>query len=206
MELTLEDGTKLVRFARENIETYLKTGKTLKVPTDLQTKFQDRGGAFVTLSKGSNHSLRGCIGYILPVFPLIETIEKVSISAAVDDPRFSAVKMREMDEMYVEISVLSVPEVIHASSPDDYLSQIKIGRDGLIITRGRSRGLLLPQVPIEQGRNWDVKTFLEQTCQKAWLTKDAWTEIGKTQVEKFSATIFEEETPRGQVRQKEIGE
>ena len=85
-------------------------------------------------------------------------------------------------------------------------SQYKIGRIGLIITQGHRRGLLLPQVPVEHDRNWDVETFLQQTCNKAWLPSDAWQNTRNTQIEKFSATIFEEETSGGKIRQKAIGE
>ena len=205
-KITLEDGEKLVKFARENIEHFLKTKKELNIPPELEEKFSNKGGAFVTLTKGKNHDLRGCIGYILPVYPLIETIHKVSISAAMEDPRFPQVKLKEMDRIYVEVSVLSVPEVIEVNSPEEYFNKIKIGRDGLIVTRGGSRGLLLPQVPIEHGRNWDVKEFLQHTCQKAWLSKDAWKDIENVKIERFTATIFEENEPRGSVRQKQIGE
>ena len=206
MPLTLEDGSKLVGFARKNIEHYLEHGKELPIPEDLKGQFSDKGGAFVTLSKGPSHDLRGCIGYILPVFPLIETIHKVSLSAAFDDPRFGEVRKEEMDDIFVEVSVLSVPEVVKVNSPEEYLSKIVIGRDGLIATRGNRRGLLLPQVPVDHGRNWDVKTFLEHTCQKAWLSPDAWKKIGQTKIESFTATIFEEMTPRGAIKQKQIGE
>ncbi len=206
MELTLDDGSKLIRFARDNIEFYLEHRKELPIPKDLQEKFSDMGGAFVTLSKGPSHDLRGCIGYIMPVFPLIETIHKVSLSAAFDDPRFPKVRSDEMDTIYVEVSVLSIPKKVEVSSPEEYLEKIVIGRDGLIATKGNHRGLLLPQVPVEHGRNWDVETFLGHTCQKAWLSPDAWKKLKKTKIESFTATIFEEVTPRGDVRQKQIGE
>lgn len=206
MPLTLEDGSKLVDFARNNIEYYLEHGNEVPIPEDLKVSFSDKGGAFVTLSKGPSHDLRGCIGYILPVFPLIETIHKVSLSAAFDDPRFGEIRKEEMDQIYVEVSVLSVPEVVEVKSPEEYMEKIVIGRDGLIATRGNRRGLLLPQVPVDHGRNWDVKTFLEHTCQKAWLSPDAWKNIKQTKIESFTATIFEEKSPRGDVRQKDIGE
>jgi hypothetical protein len=209
MKYNLEDGEKLIHFARDNIEHFLTKRKKFDVPEDLKEKFSDKGGAFVTLNTYSmkhGNPLRGCIGYILPVFPLWETVHKVSISSAVDDPRFSSVKMDEMDDITIEISILSVPEKIIVSDPQEYLKKIVVGRDGLIISRGAHRGLLLPQVPIEHNRNWDVLTFLQQTCQKAWLGADAWKDLEETTVESFSATIFKEVSPRGPVREKEIGE
>jgi len=81
-----------------------------------------------------------------------------------------------------------------------------VGRDGLIVSQGRHRGLLLPQVPVEHGRNWDAITFLEHTCQKARLPANAWRTLDHTQVERFTAQIFEETIPNGLVREKAIGE
>ena len=208
MKLNLEDGEKLIHFARANIEHFLTKRRKFDVPKDIKEKFSDKGGAFVTLNTYSikdGNPLRGCIGYILPRFPLWETVHKVSISSAVDDPRFSSVILNEMDDITIEISILSIPERIIVSDPQEYLEKIVVGRDGLIISKGAHRGLLLPQVPVEHNRNWDVLTFLQQTCQKAWLGGDAWKD-SETTVESFTATIFEETSPRGPVREKAIGE
>ncbi|MHA1777562.1 MAG: TIGR00296 family protein [Promethearchaeia archaeon] len=208
MEITLSDGKALIAFARKNIETYLKTNKPLPVPAEIKEKYKENAGAFVTLNRypKTGNPLRGCIGYILPVYPLWETISKVSLSAAFDDPRFPSVKASEMDNIVVEVSILTVPEEIKVDIPEDYLKHIKIGRDGLIITRAWNRGLLLPQVPVEFDRNWDVTTFLEHTCMKAGLPPNAWKDVGKTKVERFTAIIFEEEYPRGPIVPKKIGE
>ena len=130
----------------------------------------------------------------------------MSISAAVEDPRFPQVKSTEMDNIQIEISVLSVPQKIEVETPEEYLDKIVIGRDGLIISGRGRRGLLLPQVPVEHDRNWDVLMFLEHTCEKAWLPPDAWRDLENITLENFTATIFEEEAPRGEVRQKQIGE
>ncbi|QEE15687.1 TIGR00296 family protein [Promethearchaeum syntrophicum] len=209
MKLNLEDGEKLIHFARDNIEHFLTKRKKFDVPKEIKDHFSNKGGAFVTLNTHSiknGNPLRGCIGYILPRFPLWETIHKVSISSAVDDPRFPSLTLDEMDDTTIEISILSVPEKIIVSDPQEYLKKIVIGQDGLIISRGAHRGLLLPQVPVEHNRNWDVLTFLQQTCQKAWLGADAWKDLEETTVESFTATIFEETSPRGPVREKAIGE
>ncbi|UYP47735.1 hypothetical protein NEF87_004020 [Candidatus Lokiarchaeum ossiferum] len=206
---TLEDGEKLIRYARANIENYLTLGLRLDIPDDLINRFGIKGGAFVTLNKYSilpGNPLRGCIGIILPHYALIETVQNVSISAATEDPRFPKVKYEEMDKILVEISILSIPEKITVTDPLDYEKEVVIGRDGLIISKGHHRGLLLPQVPVEHDRNWTPIQFLEQTCQKAWLAPDAWKDIKNTTVERFTATIFEETEPRGLVRRKEIGE
>jgi len=150
--------------------------------------------------------LRGCIGVILPHYPLIEAIREMSVAAAVEDPRFPNVKIEEMEHIVIEISILTVPERIIVTQPEDYEKEIVVGRDGLIVSNGARRGLLLPQVPVEHERNWDSITFLEHTCQKAWLPPDAWKNLKKTQVERFTAQIFEETVPNGPVREKAIGE
>jgi uncharacterized protein (TIGR00296 family) len=207
-DLSLEDGTALIQFARKNIESYLQTKKRIEIPPELKQKFSEHAGAFVTLNRYnvSGNPLRGCIGIIQPVYPLIETIHNMSLAAATEDPRFPEVKAKEMDSIVVEISILTIPEVIHVEKPEDYLKEIVIGRDGLIATQGNRRGLLLPQVPVEHDRNWSVEEFLDQTCSKAWLPEDAWKDIKKTKIERFTAIIFEETSPRGPVKRKQIGE
>lgn len=208
MEINLEFGEKLIHFARENIEYFLKTQQKLQVPSEIKEEFKNKAGAFVTLNKFGieGNPLRGCIGFILPHYPLWETVAKVSLSAALEDPRFPRVKLSEMDNITVEVSILTEPETIIVDDYHDYLKEIVIGRDGLIISRKNMRGLLLPQVPVEQGRNWDPETFLAHTCQKAWLPTDAWKDLKNTKVERFTAIIFEEESPRGPIKQKKIGE
>ena len=209
MAFSLQDGTDLIRFARKNIENYLLLGMRIDIPDDLIKRFSEKRGAFVTLLLEEHilqNPLRGCIGVILPHYPLIEAIHEMSLAAALEDPRFPKVKLEELARIKIEISILTVPKRIHVTRPEDYANEIVIGRDGLIVTHGPRRGLLLPQVPVEHGRNWDALTFLEQTCQKAWLAPDAWKKLKKTKVERFSAQIFEETESNGLVREKAIGE
>ncbi len=202
-EFTIKDGTLLIQFARENIKNYLKTSQRMVVPDKIKEKFADKYGAFVTLNKTnvSGNPLRGCIGYIEPKFPLYQTIHRVSVSSATEDPRFPSVSLEEMNNIKIELSILTPPELMEADDPKEYIERIEIGRDGLIIEKGMKRGLLLPQVPVDHGRNWDENTFLEQTCRKAWLSKDAWKEKS-TKVYKFSAILFEETEPNGEVVRK----
>jgi len=208
MEYTVEDGKVLIQFARKNLENYLKTGDKSTIPPELATKYGDKRGAFVTLNKilGKDTDLRGCIGIIMPLYPLIETIQNMVISAAVEDPRFPEVRLEELSKIIIEVSILSVPEHIRVSKPEEYLEKIVIGRDGLIVTGFGRRGLLLPQVPVEHNRNWDVTTFLMHTCNKAGLPSEAWKDLTKVSFESFTATIFEENTPSGEIHQKRIGE
>jgi uncharacterized protein len=200
---TLEDGKALIEFARDNIETLLKTGKKIPIPEKLKKLFSGKYGAFVTLNKYnvSGNPLRGCIGFIEPIYPLYEVVHKVSISSATEDPRFPPVTLREMDNIVIELSILTPPKLIEVNEPKDYLNKIKIGRDGLIAERGGRRGLLLPQVPVDHDRNWDVETFLRHTCIKSWLPEDSWKEKS-TKIYSFQAILFEELEPRGEIVRK----
>jgi len=182
MAFQLDDDEKkyLLRLVRRTISGFLKNEDPEKqdyFSENLKTKT----GAFVTLHK--NNDLRGCIGYVAGYTPLQETISDLAVSAAFRDPRFSPVEEAELEEIDIEISVLTPLETVKD------ISEIAIGRDGLKIKRPPYEGLLLPQVASEYG--WDVETFLEQTCGKAGLPKSAWKEPD-TEIKKFSALIFGE--------------
>jgi uncharacterized protein (TIGR00296 family) len=202
---SLEDGIVLIRFARENIEFYLKNNKKMPIPNDIKNNYSGKFGAFVTLNRSnvSGNPLRGCIGFIEPIYPLFEVIHDVSISSAVSDPRFPSVRLEELDQLVIELSILTPPKLIKVNKPEEYLDKIIIGRDGLIIERGSSRGLLLPQVPVDHDRNWDPETFLRHTCNKAWLPDDAWKDPS-TKVYSFSAILFEELEPGGEIVRKQL--
>ncbi|MBN1801217.1 MAG: TIGR00296 family protein [Candidatus Lokiarchaeota archaeon] len=204
-EFSIEEGALLVKFARENIEYYLKNKHKMPVPNEIKQKFSNKYGAFVTLNRVRilGNPLRGCIGYIEPRFELYDVIHRVSISSAIEDPRFTPVILEEMNEIVIEISILTPPELIVVDKPEDYLKKILIGRDGLIAERGARRGLLLPQVPVDHDRNWSVKEFLDHTCQKAMLSSDAWKDKD-TKIYAFQAILFEETEPRGKIVRKFI--
>ena len=204
-KFTLEDGEMLIKFARDNIEFFLQNDRKIPVAEEIKEKFKDKYGAFVTLNMQSvsENSLRGCIGYIEPTYSLYEVIHRVSISSAIEDPRFPSVTLEEMENILIELSILTPPKLIDVNNPEDYYNKIVIGRDGLIAERGVRRGLLLPQVPVDHGRNWDVKTFLSRTCSKAWLDPEAWKNLA-TKIYSFQAILFEEEKPRGKVIRKYI--
>ncbi|NVM44076.1 MAG: TIGR00296 family protein [Candidatus Lokiarchaeota archaeon] len=201
---TLEEGKTLIKFARENIEYYLENSKRIIVSDSLKEKFSDKYGVFVTLNVHNfeGNPLRGCIGYIEPNYSLFDVVHRVSVSSATEDPRFPSVTLDEMDNIVIEISILTPPKLIEVNDPLEYLEKIVIGRDGLIAEKGMRRGLLLPQVPVDHNRNWDVKTFLEHTCSKAWLSSDAWRDIKRTKIYSFQAILFEEKVPRGEIVRK----
>lgn len=183
-----EEGEELLKAAREAIGYYFEYGEAPSVlkGVDLD-KYSEARGVFVTLKR--NGQLRGCIGFPLPTFPLGIAVVKSAISAAFEDFRFPPLRREEMDELEIEISVLSVPEKIDVSKPGEYLEKIKVGRDGLIIEYMGHTGLLLPQVPGEQG--WGVEEYLEGICMKAGLPAGSWKEEGVV-LKAFTAKIFGE--------------
>lgn len=196
--LTFDQGKKAVEYARSVIE---ESVRYKKIPeNDLKGIFEEKHGAFVTLNTYPDRDLRGCIGIPLPVMSLKEAIAEGARSAT-HDPRFPHLAEYELDDIVVEVTVLGVPEKINVKKPEDYLSKIEIGRDGLIVEQGFSKGLLLPQVPTEQ--NWDKKEFLSHTCMKAGLRPNAW--FGnETKISKFSGQIFYEIKPRGEIKEKKL--
>lgn len=201
---TIEDGKALISFARNNIQNFLKESKRIIIPDDIKQKFVDKFGAFVTLNTHGikGNPLRGCIGYIEPIYALYDVIHKVSISSATEDPRFPSVTLEELNDIVIEISILTPPELLKVQKSEEYLEKIVIGRDGLIAERGARRGLLLPQVPVDHDRKWDVETFISHTCQKASLPADAWRDIKQTKIYSFQAILFEEVEPGGEVHRK----
>lgn len=143
------------------------------------SNLQEKRGAFVSLHR--NGRLRGCIGQIVPAKPLYQTIEDMAVASAFDDPRFDPLTAKELKDLELEISVLTPMERMKN------VDEIEIGKHGLYIKKGFYSGLLLPQVAAEYG--WDRITFLEETCRKAGLPRNAWKEKS-TEIYLFSADIF----------------
>ncbi|NTV53437.1 MAG: AmmeMemoRadiSam system protein A [Candidatus Firestonebacteria bacterium] len=136
-----------------------------EVPPDLSPGLAQPAGAFVTLNRGKR--LRGCIGLMQSEAPLAETVVAMAESAALHDPRFAPVSPAELPELRLEISVLSPLKRV-ASAED-----IALGRDGVLVRRGRRSGVFLPQVAQETG--WSKEKFLCELCGgKAGLEPDAW--------------------------------
>jgi uncharacterized protein (TIGR00296 family) len=198
-ELTQQEGEFLVHLARETVTQYLQTGKTLKPPKETPKKLFEHCGVFVTVNslRGVEKDLRGCIGYPYPTNPLVEAVIDNAINASTQDPRFEPLSADELGRVVFEVSVLTPPQLVKTADPKEYIKQIKVGEDGLIVERGYHKGLLLPQVPVEWG--WCEEEFLCQCCMKAglppdsWLTKDA-------KIYRFHAIVFEEQTPNGEVK------
>jgi len=196
--ISLDDGRKAVNYARNIVEEHVKNNKPPEI--NIEGVFSEKQGAFVTIHTHPNHDLRGCIGIPLPVMPLADAIAEGAKSAT-HDPRFPPLDMEELDNIIIEVTVLTKPEVITVNQPQEYLSEIEIGRDGLIVEQGVYKGLLLPQVPVEQG--WDKEEFLSHTCMKAGLMPDAWFDKN-TKIYRFSGQVFTELEPRGEIKEKKL--
>ena len=193
--LNLTEGTQTVQFARQIIQEYITHKK--KTSLNLTPSFCEKHGVFVTLHTFPNHELRGCIGIPLPVMTLQDAIIE-SAQSVTRDPRFPPLAETELDTIIVEVTVLTKPELIKVKQPRDYPAHIVIGRDGLIVEQSFFKGLLLPQVPVEQ--EWDKEEYLSHTCMKAGLPPDAWFEK-TTKISKFQGQIFTETKPHGPIKE-----
>jgi hypothetical protein len=178
-KLSTEERKLLLELAREAITVSIRTGKlpSRQVTAPHLLKPQ---GCFVTIKQQG--SLRGCIGNFTSDKPLYLLVQEMAVSAATRDPRFYPMKEEDLAGFELEISVLS--PLTKVSSPEE----VVVGTHGLYLEKNFSRGVLLPQVAIEQG--WDRETFLNQTALKAGLKKDDWKEGSDIYV--FTAQVFGE--------------
>ena len=148
-----------------------------------ESMLAQRAGVFVSLY--SNGELRGCLGVIVSDASLAETVLQLAGRSAMEDPRFPSVTEDELDDIQIEISVLSPLQEISA------IEEIQVGKHGLFVVAGMYRGLLLPQVAVKH--RWTVTRFLEETCVKAGLPQDQW-KHAETQIYIFTAQIIEQKT------------
>lgn len=179
--LSPEEKEQLLAISRRSVETAVRSGEMTDIDYEQSGTLSEALGAFVTLTKDGQ--LRGCIGYVVPMKPLQETVRDVAALAAVRDRRFPPVSEGELPELEYEVSVLSPMRRVTD------VETIVVGKHGLLVKRGEREGLLLPQVAAE--REWDRITFLQQTCRKAGLPPDAWRDEG-TDVFSFTALVFGE--------------
>ncbi|NYZ79136.1 TIGR00296 family protein [Candidatus Micrarchaeota archaeon] len=198
--LSLDEGKYLIKLARKAVEEYL--GKRVAIePDNPPSSLLEKRGIFVTIETYPGKELRGCIGYPYPVKELAQSVVDCAISSATGDPRFPGMSRKELDACTIEISVLTVPEVINVKDQKEYPKCIKVGKDGLIVEYGYYSGLLLPIVPVEQ--KWDEEEFLSQTCCKAGMPVDMWLSP-KVKIYKFQSQVFKEEKPCGKIVEVEL--
>ena len=196
---SFQDGEIAVRMARAEIQSHLGDSDVVKPePTSI---FYKRSGVFVTLNTHPDRELRGCIGFPEPVMELYDGVREAARSAATRDPRFSPVRLQELENIVIDVTLLTPPEDILAETPDELVRMVKVGRDGLIARMGPFSGLLLPQVPVEY--EWSVEEFLSHTCLKAGLPPESWRR-GEVKFKKFSGKVFGESTPGGVIEEMEL--
>jgi hypothetical protein len=179
-ELSRAQRQELLSLARSSIAGYLKTGQ---VPdyTSSDVEFSRRLGAFVTLTKQGE--LRGCIGRMTSALPLRRTVQEMAVAAASSDPRFPVLTPEELEQVKVEISILSPLRRVAD------VQDIQVGTHGLMIVKNGYQGVLLPQVPVQQG--WNRDQYLEQLCFKAGLQPGCWR--ANATLYAFTAVVFGEE-------------
>ncbi len=193
-----QEGEIAVKAARNIVEAKVKGD--LPPDMDFPEKFNINTGVFVTINRYSSGDLRGCIGYAEAVYPVKDVLKKAALGVT-DDPRFPSLDEEELGDIIVEVTLLTLPEEIDYKDPKQLVNKITCGVDGLIVSKGPYKGILLPQVPIKQG--WDENEFLSYTCKKADLPPEAWKEGGCT-VKKFRGEVFTEEEPYGKIIKKEL--
>lgn len=176
--LTEAEKKILHEIAQTAIRAKLNGQNPPEIQATTETLNENRG-AFVSLHRHGN--LRGCIGYIRAEKPLYKTIQEMALAAAFNDPRFDALSQQEIDDLDIEISVLTPLRQIAD------INEIEVGKHGLMIINGYYSGLLLPQVATQYG--WNRETFLEYTCMKAGLAVDAWKDKN-SKIFIFSADVF----------------
>ena len=183
--LTEEEGTLALQAARAYMEAAVTHTEAKQF--DFPEIFAENRGVFVTLTQAGE--LRGCIGFPYPTYPLSEAIREAAVAAATQDPRFYPVREEELSAVRVEVTVLTLPEVLDCPA-EDRPKHIEIGRHGLIASLGSRSGLLLPQVAEEY--HWNAEEFLSQTCVKAGLYHKSWEEDDDCIIKTFEGQIFTE--------------
>jgi uncharacterized protein len=186
MELLYESEGKIALcLARKTIEK--RIGNRDLECGELTPVFGEKRGIFVTITE--KDELRGCIGLPYPMCPLKEGIIEAAISASTSDPRFPPLSPKELDEIRLEVTILSTPKILECK-PEGRPENIVIGRDGLIIKGFGRSGLLLPQVATEY--NMDPVEFLDHVCMKAGLPTGMW-RSGDVEIMTFQGQIFTED-------------
>jgi uncharacterized protein (TIGR00296 family) len=192
--LSLAEGKILVKLARETVERKFRLGKFYVKRVD--EKFEEKRGVFVTIETFPEKELRGCIGFISPIYPLYEAVQRASYASAFEDFRFLPLKEEELKRVTFKVSILTKPELVKVKNAEEYKKKIELGKDGLILVYGNNQGVFLPEVPIEAG--WNIEEYLENLCFKAGLTPDVIYEKD-AKIFKFQTQVFGEKEPEGEV-------
>lgn len=188
-QMSEEKGRLLVQLARQTIAE--KLGQTAEDQQDIASRLNDetfhsKRGTFVTLTK--NHQLRGCIGNLVPDKPLKEGVQENAVNAAFHDPRFPPLSAKELEQIEIEVSLLTEPQPLAYKNADDLLAKLRPKVDGVILRKGMHSATFLPQV-------WEQlpekEMFLSHLCMKAGLSGDAW-KNGDLEILTYQVQYFEE--------------
>lgn len=177
--LTEKEKEELKKLAYQSIESFLKKKEIPEIKLKENEKFSKKFGVFVTLKK--QNQLRGCIGFVEPIYPLKKAIVYAALQAAFNDPRFLPLEEEELKEISIEISILGDLKKVKD------LKEIKLGEDGVLIKQGIFQALFLPQVAKETG--WSLEEFLGHLCLKAGLDYFCFKDP-KTEIYRFPALVF----------------
>lgn len=183
--LAMDEQRELLRIARATLREHARSGKLPPGKPHRDTLLAN-AAVFVTLHREAE--LRGCIGTTTADRPIYRAVQEMAIAAATRDPRFAPVSGDEIASIEIEISVLGA--LRRVAGPGD----VQIGRDGVVVEGRGHRGLLLPHVAVESG--WDATAFVERTCQKAGLPRDAW-KAGDLEISVFPTQVFSEQELAG---------
>lgn len=193
-KLSQEEGELLIKVARAEIANRLMgkgyLSSSFISPSIIRSNpfLNKKGCIFVTLTK--NNELRGCIGFVEPIYSILDATKKASLSSAFNDPRFPPLTKDELSSVKIEISYLSPFEKIPAKTKDELLSSITLGVDGILLKRGYNSALFLPQVATEWG--FSKEEFLTNLCMKAGLSAKAWQDTNEIEFYKFQVQLFRE--------------
>lgn len=181
---------EILELAKKSIEKWVRERKEMEIDLEkFPEKLKEKRGVFVTIYKkrNSKKELRGCIGFPYPILPLAQAVVKAAKEAC-EDPRFFPLSKKELDEITIEVSILSLPKKIEAKNRAELPKKLDKSK-GYIIKRGFYSGLFLPQVWEEIK---DPEDFLISLCFKAGLPASAWLDE-ETEIYEFEAEIVEEE-------------
>lgn len=187
--MTKQSQKFFLNLARHTLEHFFTTGQTMDFRlcgNDIDDELKEKRGTFVTLTK--HGQLRGCIGHIEPVQEIYKDVIDNVLSAAFQDFRFGPLRQEELSDVEIEISVLTLPQKLEYSSPEDLLEKLQPLHDGVIIQKGRYGATYLPQVWEDLS---DKEEFLSSLCQKAGLSSDEWRK-GELRVQTYQAEVFSE--------------
>ena len=188
LPLKKHQGQALIKLARQTIAERLGK-KLITVDPDAMadSAFQDHRGTFVTLTK--NKQLRGCIGNLDSTESILAGIKRNAVNAAFHDPRFSPLKARELDQVDIEVSILSEPQRLEYGDSKELLSKLRVHVDGVILSKGSTSATFLPQVWEQLPR---PEQFLSHLCMKAGLPADDWKK-SRLEIMTYQVQYFEEE-------------